>query len=171
MKRTILSTLIIGVAAMCMAVAAQAADMKHSGHGNMTGNAQDGMKGHDSMSGGMKIHTSMVDGYHLSYELIDMSEKMASMKTSEHMKKMPEMTNTHHLMVFVTSPDGELVESATVGYLVKGPGEETQKAMAMGMLKGFGADVNFSQKGDYTIVTKVKAGEAILKDTFVHSVN
>ncbi|MDM8522855.1 hypothetical protein QUF80_05725 [Desulfococcaceae bacterium HSG8] len=113
---------------------------------------------------GEMIHESSVDGYKFGYHLIDMKEKM------KHMKNMPEMKATHHLMVYVESPDGHEVEKAKVGYLVEGPGDSKQKLMAMGMAGGFGADVDFSAKGAYVVKTKMVAGDKKLADKFEYEV-
>ncbi len=122
--------------------------------------AMDSHHGH----GGADIHTSMVDGRHFSYELIDMREKMKGMKN------MPEMKDTHHLMVHVKDAAGQKVDKAKVGFLIENPDGSTQKKMAMGMAGGFGADVNLEKKGVYTIKTKVMAGETKLMDSFEYEV-
>ena len=62
------------------------------------------------------------------------------------------------------------LKEAKVGYLVKGPENSSRKAMAMGMKSGFGADMNFKEKGTYTISTKVLAGGKKLTDRFTYNV-
>ncbi len=111
--------------------------------------------------GGHKIHKSMVDGHHFSYELIDMREKM---------KDMPEMKDTHHLMMHVKDAAGKMVDKAKVGFMIQNPDGSSQKKMAMGMGGGFGADVNLEKKGVYKIKTKVVAGEKKLMDAFEYEV-
>ena len=106
------------------------------------------------------IHQSMVEGHHLRYELIDMKAKMKNMKMD-----MPDM-KSHHLMVYIMDKSGNPVTDAKVGYLVEGPGDSTQKAMAMGMNKGFGADVDLKPGTPYTIKTKIMAGDKKLIDEF-----
>lgn len=134
--------------------------MDSSGQG---GHMMDG-SGQGMGQGGMKIHTAAVDGYQLSYELIDMKARMKGMKN------MPEMKHSHHLMVYVKDKDGHPVENATVGYLIEGPGSSEQKAMCMGMGDGYGADVSFDQAGQYTVKTKVVAGDRKLMDRFTYEV-
>lgn len=124
----------------------------HEGHGH---------GGHDSGKG---IRHAHVDGHHLSYKLIDMKEKMKGMKN------MPEMKDTHHLMVYVKDSDGKVVDKAKVGYLIGSPDGSDQKKMAMGMAGGFGADVNLEKKGVYKIKTKIVAGEKKLMDAFEYEV-
>jgi hypothetical protein len=113
---------------------------------------------------GPNIHNSTVDGYSLTYHLIDMQEKM------KDMENMPEMQATHHMMVYVTGPDGAVLGQAKVGYLVVGPDGNKQKLMAMGMKDGFGADVDFKAPGAYTVKTKAVANGATLLDQFTYEV-
>ncbi len=113
---------------------------------------------------GVKIHESTVDGYKFMYELIDMKDKM------KNMKNMPADMKSHHLMVYVRDSHGHKLGKAKVGYLVKGPGKSEQKAMCMGMGGGFGSDVNLSEKGTYTVITKVASGDKKLMDKFDYEV-
>ena len=124
----------------------QMGEMDHSGHR------------------GPNIHNSSVDGHGLAYHLIDLREKM------KDMENMPEMKATHHMMVYVVSPDGAPLAEAKVGYLVIGPDGNTQRHMAMGMKDGFGADVDFGAAGSYTVRTKAVAGDTTLLDEFVYEV-
>ena len=113
---------------------------------------------------GPNIHNAMVEGHHLAYHLIDMREKM------KDMENMPEMKATHHMMVYVTGPDGAVLAEAKVGYLVMGPDGQQQKLMAMGMSDGFGADVDFGSPGAYTVKTKAVANGTTLRDEFTYQV-
>lgn len=115
---------------------------------------------------GPNIHNSSVDGYGLAYHLIDMREKMKDMD----MENMPAMKATHHMMVYVTAPDGAVLGQAKVGYLVVGPDGNKQKLMAMGMKDGFGADVDFKAPGAYTVRTKAVANGTTLLDEFTYEV-
>ena len=113
---------------------------------------------------GPNIHNSMVDGHHLAYHLIDMREKM------KDMENMPEMQATHHMMVYVTAPDGAVLSQTKVGYLIVGPDGKKQKLMAMGMSDGFGADVDFKAPGVYIVRTKAVANGTTLLDEFNYEV-
>jgi len=113
---------------------------------------------------GEMIRESTVDGHKFTYHLIDMREKMKGMKN------MPEMKATHHLMVYAEDSHGHKIEKGKVGYLVEGPGDSKQKAMAMAMSGGFGADMDLSAKGKYAIKTKIAAGDKKLMDKFVYEV-
>ena len=141
-------------------IAAKAAmEGGHSGHG------QGEMAMDHSGHSGEMIREVNVDGYALAYHLIDMREKIKAMKN------MPEMTNTHHLMIYIHSPQGRKVDDARVGYLLQNPSGEKQKAMTMGMGGGYGADVNFSEMGKYLIKTKIIIGEKQLMDEFAYHVH
>ncbi|MBI9091857.1 MAG: hypothetical protein JEZ12_21810 [Desulfobacterium sp.] len=169
--------------------AQDAMDHSKMGHDMVEGGekaAQDAMDhskmGHDMVEGGKKgvqdvidhskmghdmpgkvdmgkkwFRESHVKGHHFTYELIDMREKM---------KGMPGMKNTHHLMVYIKDDQGNNLGKAKVGYLIKGPGNQSQKAMCMGMGGGFGSDVNLGTPGTYVIKTKVAAGKTKIMDTF-----
>jgi len=113
---------------------------------------------------GPNIHNSKVDGHSLAYHLIDLREKM------KDMENMPEMQATHHMMVYVVSPDGMPIAEAKVGYLVISPSGDEQRLMAMGMSDGFGADVDFKASGAYTVRTKAVAGSTTLLDEFTYEV-
>jgi hypothetical protein len=104
-------------------------------------------------SPGVLIHTSTVDGYGLEYSLYHFPER-----------------KTQHLMVATAGPDGKAVEKGKVGFLVTGPDGSKQKAMAMGMKGAYGADMDFSQKGLYTIKTKAVFGDKKLFDRFEYEV-
>ena len=116
---------------------------------------------------GAMIHESTIDGYRFAYHLIDIQknpEQMSDMKDSKESEK------THHLMVYVMDPDGQAVQQAKLGYLVEGPNGAKQKLMAMGMQGAYGANVDFRNKGSYTIKTKIVTGDKKLFDRFSHEV-
>ena len=190
MTKSVIVTAICFFLVMAAAGSSLAASSSHSAHsmgadtGNKTMDAMLGektmetMPGHDMSShdmeasshAGMMIYSSMVKGYALTYELIDMKEKMKAMKGMEGMKDMPEMTATHHLMMFVKKHEGAVVTNAMVGYLVKNPDGTLQKAMTMAMSGGYGADVDLSQVGIYTIKVKALVDKNKLVDEFQYEI-
>jgi hypothetical protein len=109
--------------------------------------------------------TSEVNGYQLEYKFIDLKEKMKDMDHS-----MEDMTATHHLMVYIKNAEGKTVEADKVGFLITGPDTKDQKTMAMGMIGGYGTDINLSQPGEYIIKTKALIGEEKLIDTFTYTI-
>lgn len=138
--------------AMLISGTAMASDNTHSGH-NMT---------RDSHMSGEKIRHATVDGARFEYRLIDMKKKMNG---------MPEMKETHHLMLYVTDMQGRTIETARVGYLIQGPDNAVEKKMAMAMNKGFGADISLAPGERYTVKTKVVAGDKTLMDSFEFSLS
>jgi hypothetical protein len=116
---------------------------------------------------GVKIHESEIEGYRFAYHLIDIQKGPEEMKD---MKGSKEADMTHHLMVYVMDSDGRAVEEAKLGYLVEGPDGAKQKLMTMGMQGAYGANVNFKNKGTYTVKTKFLAGDKKLLDGFSYEV-
>ena len=117
---------------------------------------------------GVVIHESTIEGYGFAYHLIDIRKGTAEMKD---MKGSKEADMTHHLMVYIMDPKGRAVEGAKLGYLVEGPDGAKQKLMTMGMQNAYGANVNFKNKGTYTVKTKFLAGDKKLLDKFSYEVN
>lgn len=118
---------------------------------------------------GAEIRKVELSGYTLTYKLIDihtMNVTTVMPKSSDdggHMK-------SHHLMVFVTRPDGRPVTQGKAGYLVVQPNKAEAKDIAVPMDGGFGTDVDLSFNGDYTITAKLALPDADLVDTFIHTV-
>ncbi len=124
-----------------------------------------GEKGMHEAAHGAADHQKMdretvVEGYRFAYHLTDVSKKTPAMVAEGRMPE--EMAATHHLMVYIQGPDGKPVEEARVGCLVTGPDGAVQKKMAVGMGKGFGADVILSAPGTYKIKTKAVIGDETL---------
>jgi hypothetical protein len=126
-------------------------DMDHSGHmGDMV---------HESKSGMYKI------AYHLIDNMAQMAKMDKKMDMSEH-KGM----KSNHLMTYFVGHDGKNTTGGKVGYMIVGPDGAKQKAMAMGMKGGYGADVDLKAKGQYTIKTKAVFGEDTVMDEFSYEV-
>ena len=117
---------------------------------------------------GINIHESTIEGYRFAYHLIDIRKNPE--EAMKDMKGSKEADMTHHLMVYVMSPDNRAVEAAKLGYLVEGPDGGKQKLMTMGMQGAYGANVNFKNKGTYTIKTKFIVGDKKLFDKFSYEV-
>ena len=116
---------------------------------------------------GVIVHESEIEGYRFAYHLMDIQKGTAEMKDMQGSK---EADKTHHLMVYVKDSDDRAVEAAKLGYLVEGPDGAKQKLMTMGMQGAYGANVNFKNKGTYTIKAKFLAGDKKLFDRFDYEV-
>jgi hypothetical protein len=112
---------------------------------------------------GKLIRETVVDGYHLSYHLIDMQAQMKDMQGMQH--NMQEMAS-HHLMLYIQDAEGKNIDSANVGYLVVSPDGTEQKVMTMAMSGAYGADINMPKQGEYTIKCKAVVQEKKLLDEF-----
>ena len=167
----IVRTTLAALIGLALALPASAGDMDHGAmkgmdHGSMKG-AEMKEHGQHSAEWGPSIHESSVDGYTITYHLMDNRAAMAKMgdMKGHDMSRM----KSHHLMIFIAGPDGTRVEDAKVGYKVEGPAGE-QKTMAMAMKGGFGADVELGAKGTYEIKAKALVGEKALLDEFQYDV-
>jgi hypothetical protein len=110
---------------------------------------------------GNKIHSSKVNDYDFTYSLIDMEKKAKEAGLSQDMK------NTYHLMVHIKK-GGEFVNNLKAGFVVEKPDGTVSKVMAMGMSKGYGADLHMPDKGKYKIKIKaVKNGKKVM-DSFTY---
>lgn len=103
-----------------------------------------------------KIHEGKKDGYAFAFDIMPMKGEGI----------------THHLMLFVKEPAGKALTGAKVGFDVGSPGkgQKAQRVMAMGMGDGYGANLDFSAKGKYTIKAKVVGGGKDLLYSFDYEV-
>lgn len=157
MKKHLKQITLTAVVLLTAALSSWAGMPAHEGHGGISNTREDSVShaGHQ----GKLIHEATVKGYHLSYHLIDMTARMKDMKMA-----MPPQMGTHHLMIYIQDKDGRPVAAEKVGYLVEGPDGKKQKAMAMGMGNGFGADISLRGSGSYKIHTKIMVGSKIVMD-------
>ncbi|OKY75843.1 MAG: hypothetical protein BM485_05765 [Desulfobulbaceae bacterium DB1] len=134
------------------------------------------MGGHDmgtmdhSAQMGEKIQESTVEGYHLSYQLID---NLANLAAAQQAGKAANIdlakVKSHHLMLHITAPDGAQAADGTVGFLVKGPDGVEQTVMTMPMSGGYGADIELRTPGSYTIKSKAALDGKKLLDQFTYT--
>ena len=106
---------------------------------------------------GKEIRHTLIQGYKLTYRLLDLSQRNEMMKKMEGhsvlgMKKVADVTN--HLMVYIQKDDGKIVP-ADVAFLVTDPDGKNFTTMTMGMYGGYGVDVSFLLSGAYKITTKI----------------
>ncbi|MBI5443192.1 MAG: hypothetical protein HY900_18495 [Deltaproteobacteria bacterium] len=160
--------LISAVAALSLSLPFAATAMDHGSMGGMDHGSMGAAPSKGMPRMGKKIQEEKAEGYKLEYYLMDMAEMMKNMKMSMKDMDMSKM-KSHHLMVYITSPDGKPIEDAKVGYLVAGPGGE-QKSMAGAMNGGFGGDVDLKGKGSYKVTTKAVIGGKTLMDDFGYEV-
>lgn len=112
---------------------------------------------HDSGKVGELFHTSTVEGYMLSYYLLDLREQQ---------KK--DMDKPHHIMVYIMDKNHHKVLNGKVGFIIKNSDGDSQKAMAMFMSEGFGITADMKKRGIYTIITKAVLGDVTLMDKFTY---
>jgi hypothetical protein len=107
--------------------------------------------------------------YKIAYHLIDNMAQMAKMDKKMDMAAHKNM-KSNHLMTYFAGQDGKNATGGKVGFLVVGPDGSKQKAMAMEMNGGYGADIDLKAKGKYTVKVKgVFNGEAVM-DGFTYEV-
>ena len=142
MKKTLISLLTLMLAALIV-----------------TGTAfsMEGHDMHESEKIGELFHKSTVDGYMLSYYLMDLREQQ---------KK--DMDKPHHIMVYIMDKNHQKVLEGNVGFIIKDSEGNSQKAMAMFMSEGFGITTDMKKKGIYNIITKAVFGDVKLMDKFTY---
>lgn len=119
---------------------------------------------------GEVIRKTQVAGYTLEYTLIGIPELDAT-------SVMPRTSydggydKTHHLMVFVSRPDGRRVTSGAVSLVVTAPNKTTQAPIARAMDGGHGADVELRFRGSYAVSAKLGLPDGDVADTFEYTVN
>ncbi|MBF0118980.1 MAG: hypothetical protein HQK79_09100 [Desulfobacterales bacterium] len=121
---------------------------------------------------GQLIIEKNVDGYTLSYYLLNLEERKETMKGMEGMKMhgmsdSPDVTN--HLMVYIKGSDGKYA-SGKVGFNITNPDATTFKSLTMGMYGGYGADVIFKAKGKYKIQMKATTSDKKINDEITYEV-
>ncbi len=119
---------------------------------------------------GELFHESKVDGYMLSYYLMDLRDQKNEDAAAHGSHGEKEMEKPHHIMVYIMDKDHKMVEKAKVGFLIKGGTRSSQKIMGMYMGKGFGITADMKAKGTYTIVTKAMVNDAKIMDKFEYKV-
>jgi hypothetical protein len=166
MKTNLLHTVMLGtmltLAAAPTATAMDHSKMDHSkmGHGTTAAAPAD--------AASREIRTAVVNGYTLTYTLIDTKKMMAA--SAAPMTHDMSKVKSHHLMVNPVAPDRTPPTGGKAGFLVVQPDKVEVKAMAMLMEGGFGADLDLLVKGDYKLTTKIVLGGTTLVDEFVYTV-
>jgi hypothetical protein len=119
------------------------------------------MKDHDKASSdkiGTLVHESTVDGFMLSYYLMDLRNQEGN--------ENKEMDKPHHIMVYIMDKTHAPVLKGKVGFMIKDSQGTAQKAMAMYMSNGFGITCDMKEKGIYSITAKALLGDVKLVDNF-----
>lgn len=133
--------------------------------------AQPAFAAEKSASYGENIRKTQISGYTLTYYLLSVAEKqvtniMPTETTSSDFNK----SKSHHLMVFVSRPDGRPATEGKAGFMVVQPNKTETRDIAVSMDGGFGSDVDLPFKGDFTITAKIVLVDVDLLDKFVYSV-
>lgn len=164
MKMSRIAAMTMGAAGLGLFLAASSPAADHSAHG--------GAATAPATQPGVQIRVATVDGYRLTYRLLNWEERNVEMKGMLGME-MAGMDNsgksTNHLILHLVGADGKDVSGAKVGFQLTQPGGGEQKTLTMAM-GGYGADVNLKAKGVYTIKTKFVAGAKTGVDSFTYEV-
>lgn len=167
MRMSRLSAMTVGAAGLVMFLAAGSLAADQGPHGGMAG-----MHSGQTALPGVEIRKAVVDGYQLTYQLLNWKERNVAMKGMEGME-MAGMDNsgnsTNHLILHLAAASGKEVSGAKVGFQVTRPDGTEQKTLTMAM-GGYGADVNLKAKGVYTIKTKFVDGGKTGVDSFTYEV-
>jgi hypothetical protein len=121
---------------------------------------------------GAMIRQAKVEGHSLHYHLLSWKERDLLMKGMEKME-MPGMDQsgkaTHHLLLYLGSPNGKNVTGAKVGFQITAPDGSVQSTLTMAMQGGYGADVALAAKGPYRVRMKAEIDAAVLADEFTYA--
>jgi|GEM_PF-610139 len=177
-----MTVIILSCLILTWGAALAVAQTDHSGHGHgapaTTQAPETGMEGHEghdhggaatqAQPAGERIAENKVQGYTLTYYLLDKAQREEMMKGMEGME-MHGMSDspdiTHHLMVYIKGPDGKPV-SGKVGFIVTGPDGKETKTLTMGMHGGYGADIVLTPPWAYKIRTKAVIDGQTINDEF-----
>ncbi|MBU3915674.1 hypothetical protein KKA14_09090 [bacterium] len=129
-------------------------------------------KNDQSKQTGKLIAEKQNHGLTFSFYLLSREERKEMLKGHEDMEmagisKSPDVT--HHLMLFIKGGNGTPVEGK-VGFNIIDPNGKSFKTLTMGMYNGYGADVFFSSKGKYKIITKAVTGHKTITDEILFEV-
>jgi hypothetical protein len=105
---------------------------------------------------GNQIRRSSVEGYQLSYHLLEVQPHTQDIKPG----------TTHHLMVFILAPSGQMVSTAKVQVEVEGKDGQKQTAVARDMTGGYGADLVLPDAGTFEVSVEIRVRGMRLKDSF-----
>ena len=142
-----------------------AESMHDMGHGtSMPGMSHGGSSPERS---GTNIQNSTVEGYALSYYLLDMRANIAALKAAG--KNYPGMDKAYHLMVYVTPPAGKKLEIGAIEFTITDSKGTKQTFSAMKMGDAFGADVAMPAAGKYGITARIVLSGKPLTDTFSYT--
>lgn len=140
---------------------------------------------HDSMSGkmehmehkdemkmpeGMSMKTMNIDGYKVTFHIMDMFSYHNYMKNMGHKGQMMDKDATHHIMMDITDKNGKKVENATVKVKVINSEKESQSKPMTSMMKNYGANFKMEHKGKYQIMTLFKIDGKKHKGGYWHKI-
>lgn len=170
MKHPMKLAMTIGAASLTLALSGGGHAADHGSHGGHASAAPSVVT--QASRPGVEIRTASVDGYRLTYRLLDWKERNEAMKGMEGMEMAGMDTSgkaTNHLVLHLVGADGAEVGGAKVGFQLSGPDGSEQKTLTMAM-GGYGADVTLKAKGTYTIKAKFVVGGKTGVDTFAFQV-
>ena len=115
---------------------------------------------------GPQVHRSSVQGYQLSYHLLSYEEDTEVLARLGRGRADGHAGPTHHLMGFVMGPDGKMRTDAAVVFRLRGPSGDSGEVRAAPMAGGYGADVDLTEPGAYTVEARVEDRGVTVRDAF-----
>lgn len=156
-----------GITAAALSIfltASMAGAMDHS-KGDMANTPQSADKIDEVKRLGVHIQTSNLDKVRFEYNLLEMKKAAVAKMEMDHSAGT---LKSQHLMLFAADKMGKAISGAKVGYQVTGPDGKIQRAIAMAMTAGYGADVEMTAKGKYEVKTKLVKDDLQVVDTFTY---
>ena len=147
-------------------------DMNHSKehHDSMSSGKMLHMEHEDEMKGpkGMMMRTMNIDGYKVSFHIMDIHRYMEKMGHEGHEGQMMGKDATHHIMMEIIDKNGKKIENAVVKVKVIDPEKKSQSQALTSMMGNYGANFNMPAKGKYQIMTLFKIGGKKHKGGYWH---
>jgi len=119
-----------------------------------------------SMPEGMKMQSIDVDGYKLSFHIMDNKAFRKYMDDMGHTTHKMREGMSHYVMVDIADKDGAKIKRSKVKLKIITPGGKEAEKVAFPMMGSFGSEFDMTEKGEYQIMTLFKIGEGKHKGGF-----
>ena len=121
-----------------------------------------------NMSEDMEMHSIEVDGYALSFHIMNGKAFRDYMDNMGHTGHKMREGMSHYIMVDISDKDGKKIKRAKVKLKIIAPGKKETEKLAFPMMGSFGSEFVMNEKGEYQIMTLFKVKDEKHKGGFIH---